>query len=494
MAKARTKRFKLSVALLAILAAVGTGILASVQDTTKSLFDRTTNWAQNWLGDIFPAELPQADKDAALSILVAHLYGDQDGSQTDHLRKSLHHALDLTGTGRQVQVIGTDRVLKHHVSNDLRRQRESAEAIGREWLKQSGAELLIWGEVAGRDKVLRINFLPSDGEISTRQIWGELGKARRLAESYTFSDRLVLSADFTEDLGFVIVSRGVAILARRASNGGSVAPDLLREIYPRLIAIGTNPVVVQSRASCDWKFTIAVVMMTLSEQKDEANRLNEAITNLRSLIADAQCAVDRDTVAAASFVLGHSLSLRADRENPAQCVVEECLYRAPEVTPAQSEEALATYREAIVAYNQALKDWSRERMPLEWAWIQQSLGDALLEVAQLEGSISRYEEAFATYREALKERTRQRAPRDWARTQFRLGLAIAGFALRYDSFERLEEAIAAYREALRSRRLSSPRTIGPHQRTVSPGRSTCLASSRVLRLNSERRSTVFVRC
>ena len=150
-------------------------------------------------------------------------------------------------------------------------------------------------------------------------------------------------------------------------------------------------------------------MMTLSEQKDEANRLNEAITNLRSLIADAQCAVDRDTVAAASFVLGHSLSLRADRENPAQCVVEECLYRAPKVTPAQSEEALATYREAIVAYNQALKDWSRERMPLEWAWIQQSLGDALLEVAQLEGSISRYEEAFATYREALKERTRQRA-------------------------------------------------------------------------------------
>jgi hypothetical protein len=185
MAGTRTKKFGASVVLVAIVAAIGAGLVESIKDTAKSLASGTLTWGRNWIEDTFPPQFPQADKNAAISILVAHLEGDLDGSQTSHLSDSLSRALDLSDKGRQVQVLTARRTLKRGTSGDLWRQREAAESMGREWLKQSGADLLVWGEVARKDKVLRINFLSSQSEM-----------AKRPKENYALSDRLELSPDF----------------------------------------------------------------------------------------------------------------------------------------------------------------------------------------------------------------------------------------------------------------------------------------------------------
>ena len=54
-----------------------------------------------------------------------------------------------------------------------------------------------------------------------------------------------------------------------------------------------------------------------------------------------------------------------------------------------------------------------------------NLGTALWTLGERESRTERLEEAVAAYREALKERTRERVPLDWATTQNNLGNALS---------------------------------------------------------------------
>ncbi|MFM9099888.1 MAG: tetratricopeptide repeat protein, partial [Cyanobium sp.] len=108
-------------------------------------------------------------------------------------------------------------------------------------------------------------------------------------------------------------------------------------------------------------------------------------------------------------------------------------------------------REAVAAYREALKERTRERVPLQWATTQNNLGAVLGGLGERESGTERLEEAVAAYREALKEYTRERVPLDWAMTQNNLGNALGRLGERESGTERLEEAVAAYREALKER-------------------------------------------
>jgi tetratricopeptide (TPR) repeat protein len=109
------------------------------------------------------------------------------------------------------------------------------------------------------------------------------------------------------------------------------------------------------------------------------------------------------------------------------------------------------FEEAVTAYREALKEYTRERVPLQWAGAQNNLGNALRTLGERESGSKRLEEAVAAYQEALKERTRERVPLDWAVTQNNLGNALATLGERESGTERLEQAVAAYQEALKER-------------------------------------------
>ncbi len=72
---------------------------------------------------------------------------------------------------------------------------------------------------------------------------------------------------------------------------------------------------------------------------------------------------------------------------------------------------------AIAAYRDALEEFTRERVPLQWAMTQNNLGTALSTLGQRESGTARLEEAVAAYRDALEEWTRERVPLQWATTQ-----------------------------------------------------------------------------
>ena len=115
----------------------------------------------------------------------------------------------------------------------------------------------------------------------------------------------------------------------------------------------------------------------------------------------------------------------------------------------ERESGTARLEEAVAAYREALKEWTRERVPLDWAVTQNNLGNALATLGERESGTARLEEAVAAYREALKERTRERVPLEWATTQNNLGNALQRLGERESGTARLEEAVAAYREALK---------------------------------------------
>jgi tetratricopeptide (TPR) repeat protein len=115
----------------------------------------------------------------------------------------------------------------------------------------------------------------------------------------------------------------------------------------------------------------------------------------------------------------------------------------------ERESGTGRLEEAVAAYRDALKERTRERVPLNWAATQNNLGLALSSLGERESGTGRLEEAVAAYRDALKERTRERVPLDWAMTQNNLGAALSRLGERESGTGRLEEAVAAYRDALK---------------------------------------------
>ena len=96
-----------------------------------------------------------------------------------------------------------------------------------------------------------------------------------------------------------------------------------------------------------------------------------------------------------------------------------------------------------------LKEYTRERVPLDWAATQTALGIALKDLGEREAGTARLEAAVTAYREALKEQTRERVPLNWAMTQHNLGIALMRLGERENSTARFEASVMAYQEALK---------------------------------------------
>jgi hypothetical protein len=115
------------------------------------------------------------------------------------------------------------------------------------------------------------------------------------------------------------------------------------------------------------------------------------------------------------------------------------------------ESGTARLEAAVAAYRAALEERTRDRVPLDWAQTQNNIGTALWTLGTRESGTARLEAAVAAYRAALEERTRERVPLDWAMTQMNLGNALVMLGGRENGTAQLEAAVAAYRAALEER-------------------------------------------
>ena len=332
---------------------------------------------------------PPAASGKQFAILVAKLEGDKDGSQTRHIRNSL---ITQFGQQSQIDVLFRDETLAMPLGN-LRAELSEAEKHGQKWLKQQRADVLVWGEVAASDKVLRLRFLSQSGD-------GGGTKAYRLNEV------LELPANFNADLGAVLAVQAATSIKPIYERSGEALANVIEPVVAKLRPLAENP--PASFADEDkarlWE-AFASGEQRLGEERGDNTQLETAILYYRKVLeVSTRERVPLDW-AGTQNNLGTALASLGERES-----------------------GTARLEEAVAAFREALKERTRERVPLDWAMTQNNLGTALCSLGERESGTARLEEAVAAYREALKERTRERVPLDWAMTQNNLGNALLALA------------------------------------------------------------------
>ena len=127
--------------------------------------------------------------------------------------------------------------------------------------------------------------------------------------------------------------------------------------------------------------------------------LNGVIEKITALLEGS--AVESERCASLQMALGVALTALGERESGTQHL-----------------------EQAVVAHTEALKECTRDRVPLIWAGAQSNLGVALAALGERESGTEHLEQAVVAFTEALKERTRDRVPLIWAATQNNLDHAI----------------------------------------------------------------------
>ena len=349
------------------------------------------------------------------AILVADLDGDADKTQTHHILQSLRTQFGDAIARSDIEVLSRGEALAIPPGN-IKNAEAAITAKGRSWLREQNASVLVWGEVAGRDKLLRLRLLPAEDDGSS--------KAYALTEQ-----TLELPNDFGGDLGVLFATRTATAISPVYNRSGEALADLIAPFVEKLKPLAEKPPVSfsdETRAQL-WNAYAAGEARLGQEHGDNA-RLASAIAFYKKTLT----IWTRDKVplqwAMTQNDLGPGLSILGERET-----------------------GKSHLEEAVAAYREALKERTRERVPLDWAMTQTNLGAALSRLGERDGSTVRLEEAVTAFREALKERTRERVPLDWAMTQNNLGVALSRLGERDGSTVRLEEAVTAFREALKER-------------------------------------------
>jgi tetratricopeptide (TPR) repeat protein len=95
-----------------------------------------------------------------------------------------------------------------------------------------------------------------------------------------------------------------------------------------------------------------------------------------------------------------------------------------------------------------LTELSREQSPLEWAAIQNSLGNILAALGQQRMDVALYERAIAAFHFALEEFTQGDSSSEWATAQYNLGTATQALGRQQGDSKLLKTSVDAYTNAL----------------------------------------------
>ncbi len=126
------------------------------------------------------------------TILVAQLDNDADNSQQKHIRQSLEAQFRGAGADARMHIDIYPDTLRLK-TGEIGAALLDAEKKGRDWLWQRNADILIWGEVADANKLLRLRFTTADAATDS-------------AKPYSLTEIQELPANFGADFGAVLAT------------------------------------------------------------------------------------------------------------------------------------------------------------------------------------------------------------------------------------------------------------------------------------------------
>ncbi len=384
-----------------------------------------------------------------MTVLIANIYNEPKGASgkgkiAGRIATALNEAF---GEGVKTRLID--------VTLDANNPAREAD----QWLRKTGADLIIWGDVPA-PTVVDLVFRARETELK--------GGERPVG----LDSKLQLSADFGEEFYPALAAIAGAAAAPAVDDAGKYLVPRLMPVVQKLKPLLAGAALKgEARGSVAHAYGIAAY--AIGEQSGQSNWLEEAVEAYSEALKEwtrdrvpLQWAMTQNNLGAALQTLGARESGTGRLEEAVSAFREALKEWTRARVPidwamtqnnlgialralGERESGTARLEEAVAAYREALKEYTRDRVPLQWAMTQNNLGNALQTLGERESGTARLEEAVAAYREALKEFTRARVPLQWAATQNNLGTALQTLGARESGTGRLEEAVAAYREALK---------------------------------------------
>ena len=106
------------------------------------------------------------------------------------------------------------------------------------------------------------------------------------------------------------------------------------------------------------------------------------------------------------------------------------------------------YAMAMQSFNHALEVYSQDKTPQEWAWAQYNLGTAAQELGRKQSDSKLLKMSVDAYTNALLEWTRKETPLEWALAMHQLGSAFHSHGKLLKGNRTFQKSVVAYKNAL----------------------------------------------
>jgi tetratricopeptide (TPR) repeat protein len=383
---------------------VGGGVL--IENTIENSLP--TDWIQDRIQRLQVSRMP----DATYNILVANLQDDDEKlSQTAHVQHSLEKTFSALRQNSAVRVQRALRPLKVGWSQDVSALAK-AEIEGQSWLDAFNADILIWGRVTDKDRLLRLHLLPRRGGGTSDAKGYQLGR-----------ETLVLAKSFNADLGTLLVAQAVAA-ANPVYGTANFVSDVLGPQVSRLEGLLKSPPRdLSSDQVQELRETFAFAASSLGDQTGERELLDRAVTEFRKVV-DYWDSKNAPKWSRTQDRLGNALMRLGERTNSTELLWE-----------------------AVEAFDRALTVRTLEQGAFEWAITSNHRANALLRIGEREQETDKIREAIDGYQKALSALDPGAHPLDWAMVQNNLGTGYATLGTRETDMGALNEALNAYEAA-----------------------------------------------
>lgn len=388
------------------------------------------------------------------TILIADLANDGTArQQTAHVTEALR---DLKG----VRVRRFGRALSIDDHGDQTGALAASELVGRQWLADQNADLLVWGAVAKADHVLRLRFL------SRHIARGEHN------QSYRLSRTLDLPRDFSVDLSRALAATALIALEPTAQVEGQYLIELLRPVVLKLQNLLASPPSGMDRNSlAKLQIAFGEAARRLGYEAGEPAWINEAISACRNA-AEYWAGSSASNFGYAQATLGDALVTLGIRESATEklhlaIAAYEAAASAFSSDGLPSQAALVRFNRAgvVLQIGHCTADPSLGNMAIEEqraaiaslgenhpllirAQLQIALGTALTIVGELQEDKAKLKESISVLQKAIQIISQDAHPTAWARAQDSLGNALRALG----GYERdatiLQDAVTAYRASL----------------------------------------------
>jgi tetratricopeptide (TPR) repeat protein len=401
-----------------------------------------TNWdkVRKWPGidsivsRITQDPVPTVDPDR-FTVFVAHLDNDTDQEYEQLILDELYKLKGL-------KVVGLDRTISLG-GPDPEEQENQGYQSALEYLRQSGAAVLIWGKVLSHHgETLPKIYLTASDEI-------------RKAGRYEVSDfRLpeVFWKDLARVLGLLVASQNAEFCA--TTGKGHYAADRL-EYFIKCVdnLLQTNAAAAgwNADARAKTRIILANAYLIFAQQCIKIDPLNKSTWNSwdnqfrgnRNEQPPLDCYKSLDkAIATYKQAL---MDLSREREPLDWAAAQNNLGYGLLIFGERKGDT-GHFKDAIKAFEHAAKQWPRESV--KWATAQNNLGHAQMLIGEREGDMKRIEASKSSFQEALKGWPRASEPLLWATAQNNLGNALMLLGERKGGTEDLKKAVSAFEEAL----------------------------------------------